>query len=214
MMISAGRACLAGRRAPGGVAVASAELPGRMALASADLSGTGGVQAGLAALALGLPAQTFCLTCTASDRAATEAWLALGTGLVLAAGPQWAAAVLAGETRVLAAQSAVAAYPGLELGAADYVEAAYLDLVSAAAAGLDRGDLLALNPPTPRLGGAAARALGFAGPVAVAPEGAGAAGPLCALSDALEQAAPGQTVLLVSYGAGSAADALLVRKEG
>lgn len=203
--------------------------PDRLALASMSLPYSRRVQAGLIAAALGLPAGTFCLECTTSARAATEAVRALGSGLVAAAGGALAAAVLLGEgggpatAAIEAAQSAVAEYPGLEFTLAgeqglrdvqvpDYAEAAYLDLVQAAAAGL-KADLLALNPPQARLAGVAARALGYRAAV-TAPEGAGAAGPLLALFAALEQAQAGQAVLLVSYGAGSAADALLVRKGG
>lgn len=195
-MIAAGRGCPGARAAH------------RLALASTELGGGARVHAGLVATALDLPPGTFCLECTASDRAATEAAGALGTGLVLAAGGPWAAAVLLDAP--LPMQSAVAAYPPAD--APDYVEMAYLDLVTEAARGM-RADLLALNPPAARLAPRAAAALGF--PRAfTAPEGAGAAGPLLALFDALEQAAPGQRVLLVSYGAGAAADALLVTKEG
>lgn len=204
----------------------------RLALASTGLPYARRVQAGLAALALDLPPATFCLECTTSDRAATEAMLALRTGLVLAADGGWAAAALLGDgpaparvvapvvASVLAVQSALAEYPGLaftpagegglrDVAVPDYAELAYLELVQKAAAGL-QADWLALNPPTPRLGQTAARALGFVGATCGPP---GAAGPLVALHQALGQASPGQLILLVSYGAGSAADALLVQKE-
>lgn len=189
----------------------------RLALASTSMPEARRVRAGLVALALGLPARTFCLESTTSHRAATEAMRALGTGLLLAADGDWAAALLLGdgpgEATVLAMQSALQEDPGLPGDyVPDYAEAAYLEILQRAAAGLE-ADLLALNPPQPRLARPAARALGFSQAV-TAPVGAGAAGPLIALRAALDQAAPGQRVLLVSYGAGSAADALLVRKEG
>lgn len=206
----------------------AALLPARLGLASCSLPYARRVQAGLIATALDLPASTFCLECTTSARAATEAMRGLGTGLVLAADGPFAAGILLGESGpgialVRAVQGALAEYPGLQFTPAgsvgvldvavpDYAEAAYLELVQTAASGL-RADRLALNPPTPKLGRVAARALGFAEAV-LAPEGAGAAGPLLALMAALAGVAPGQTVLLVSYGAGSAADALLVEKGG
>lgn len=217
MMLAAARPALAGHA-----------RPGRLALASMSLPYARRVQAGLVATALDLPAGTFCLECTTSARAATEAMRALGHGLVLAADGACAAAVLLGEgeaapARIVAAQSAVAEYPGLDFTPAgelavrdiqvtDYAESAYLDLVRTAAAGL-RADVLALNAPHARLSRLAAGALGF-GQAVLAPEGAGAAGPLLALFAALEQVPPGGSVLLVSYGSGSAADALLVEKRG
>lgn len=173
------------------------------------------VGAGLVALALDLPASTFCLTCTASERAGTEALLALGSGLVLAADGEWAAGLLIGDAAghggdplatVVATRSALAAYPGLGLGAPDYVEAACLDLVAAVTHGL-AGDCVLLGSADRRV---AARA-GFPGAMTAPP---GAAGVLYGLLEWLESARPGQTMLAVSYGAGSAADALLVRKEG
>lgn len=223
------------------------ERPDRLALASLSLPYTRRVQAGLMAEALSLPPSTFCLECTTSARAATEAIRALGTGLVLAADGGYGAALLladdgttAGgtapgaapggtvsgipaEATLLAAQSALADYPGLEFTPAGeqgirdvavpgYSEAAYLDLVAEAARGL-QADWLALNPPQPRLARRAAAHLGFREAVQ-APADSGAAGPLVALSAALERAQPGQRILLVSYGAGSAADALLVQKGG
>lgn len=186
----------------------------RLGLASTEMGCRGRVQAGLVAAALDLPAATFCLECTGSDRAATEAMLALREGLVLAADGEWAAGVLLGEgappiATLLAAQSAVAEYPDPG-GITDYAEAAYCEVIATATKGL-KGDYLAVNPPSPRLGKVAAGQLGFAeaftGP-------SGAAGPLVALFAALRRAGPGERVLLVSYGAGSAADALLFRKEG
>lgn len=214
---------------------AARSLPGapqvsKLGLASMSLPYARRVQAGMVADALNLPKGTFCLECTTSARAATEAVLALGAGLVLAADGAFGAAVLFGDAGsapspavIEATQSAVAEYPGLEFTQAgetdvrdvqvsDYTEAAYVDLLRAAAEGL-KADLLALNPPHPRLARRAAKELGFRDAV-LAPDRAGAAGPLLALSAALKQAAPGQHVLLVSYGAGSAADALLVRKGG
>lgn len=186
--------------------------PQRLALASMSLPGARRrVHAGLVAEALDLPRSTYCLECTTSARAATEAILALGSGLVLAADGSFAAGVLLGGAP-LEARSALAEYPGLDLGAADYDEAAFLDVVRAAAAGME-ADILALNPPHPRLARAAAAALGFRDPV-LAPEGSGAAGPLLALFAALDRAAPGQRVLLVSYGSGSTADAIVVQKGG
>lgn len=203
-------------------------LPARLGIASCSLPYARRVQAGLIAAALDLPPSTFCLECTTSTRAATEAIRALGSGLLLAAdGPYAAAALLAesgpGLAVIRQARSALAEYPGLQftptghsgvqdVAVPDYTEAAYLELVQAAAAGL-KADRLALNPPTPKLGHRAARALGFTDLV-LAPEGSGAAGPLIALKDALEGIAPGQSILLVSYGAGSAADALLIEKGG
>lgn len=205
------------------------QRPDRLAIASLSLPYSRRVQAGLVAEALDLPHSTFCLECTTSARAATEAIRALGTGLVLAADGRYGAAALllegrsAAGTTILAAQSALAEYPGLEFtpagerGVRDvavpgYAEAAYLDLVAVAARGL-QADWLALNPPQARLARRAAAHLGFRTAVQ-APTDAGAAGPLVALSAALEQARPGQRILLVSYGAGSAADALLVQKGG
>ncbi|HLO04565.1 MAG TPA: hypothetical protein VK191_15755 [Symbiobacteriaceae bacterium] len=203
-------------------------LPARLALASCSLPYARRVQAGLIAAALGLAPSTFCLECTTSARASTEAIRAVGTGLVLAADGRFAAALLLaasgpGLASLRAAQSALAEYPGLaftpaggeglqDVAVPDYTEAAYLELIQAAAAGL-KADRLALNPPTPRLGRVAARALGYPGAV-LAPEGSGAAGPLLALGEALASLTAGQTVLLVSYGAGSAADALLIEKGG
>lgn len=207
--------------------LAEGGMPDRLAIASQSLPYARRVQAGMISTALGMPAQTFCLECTTSARAATEAVRALGTGLVLAADGAFAAGLLLGDgdgaARILEARSALAEYPGLQFTPAgetevwdvqvpDYAEFAYLDLISRAAQGLE-ADLLALNPPHPRLGNAAARRLGF-GKATLAPEGSGAAGPLLALIAALEQAAPGQRILLVSYGAGSTADALLVEKGG
>jgi hypothetical protein len=184
----------------------------RLGLASVGLGAAAGA-AGLVALALDLPPATFCLTCTASDRAGTEALLALRDGLVLAADGEWAAGLLIGGDRegvplatVLATRSAVAAYPGLGLGAPDYTEAAYLDLVAEVTRGLE-GDLVLMAAADRRL---AARA-GYPR-AALAPPGA--AGLLYGLLEWLETAQPGQTLLAVSYGAGSAADALLVQKEG
>jgi 3-hydroxy-3-methylglutaryl CoA synthase len=192
------------------------------------------VQAGLVATALDLPPQTFCLECTTSERAGTAALRTLGSGLVLAADGEWAAGILLVRTgagpgggdqaagaagkasvkaTVLAEQSALGEYPGVgALAPPDYAEMAYLDLVRAAAAGI-KADRLVLNPPHPRLLKPAANLLGFRSATA-APAGGGAAGSLVGLLQALDDAAPGQTVLLVSYGTGSAADALLVRKEG
>ncbi len=204
-------------------------LPDRLALASMTLPYKRRVQAGMVAGALGLPTATFCLECTTSARAATEAMRALGTGLVVAADGNHAAALLLGDegpgapATVREARSALAEYPGLDFVLAgeqavrdvqvpDYAEFAYVDLVRTAAAGL-KADILALNPPQARLGKIGARALGFKDPV-LAPEGAGAAGPLLALIAALDKATAGQHVLLVSYGSGSAADALLVQKGG
>jgi hydroxymethylglutaryl-CoA synthase len=205
-----------------------APRPDRLGLASTSLPYARRVQAGLIATALDLPAATFCLECTTSARAATEAIRALGTGLILAADGAYAAALLLGEAgpglgTIRAARGALAEYPGLaftpagatglhDVAVPDYAEAAYLELVRAAAEGL-RADRLALNPPTPRLGRIAARALGFAEAVTAPPE-SGAAGPLLALHAALAGMAPGQTLLLVSYGAGSAADALVIEKGG
>lgn len=209
------------------------ERPDRLALASLSLPYKRKVQAGLVAEALGLPKSTFCLECTTSARAATEAMRALGSGLILAHGGSHAAGLLLAEEgsaagaeplgRILAMQSALAEYPGLDFVPAGeeaprdvavpgYAEAAYLDLVREAARGLE-ADWLALNPPESRLGRRAAAALGFR-EAAQAPAGAGAAGPLLALAAAMASAQPGQRILLVSYGSGSAADAILIQKGG
>lgn len=221
MMLEAARRTLAG-----------GERPDRLALASLSLPYSRRVQAGLIAEALGLPRTTFCVECTTSARAATEAIRALGSGLVLAHGGSHAAGILLAERggagdaplgRILAVQSALAEYPGLDFVPAGeeaprdvkvpgYAEAAYLDLVREAARGLE-ADWLALNPPEGRLGRRAAAALGFR-EAAQPPSGAGAAGPLLALFAAMGAARPGDRILLVSYGAGSAADAILIEKGG
>lgn len=209
----------------------------RLALASTALPYTRRVQAGLITAALGLPVRSFCLECCTSDRAATEALLALGSGLVIAADGRGAAAVLLAPLApvppfplavIETHSSALAEWPGLEFterGATglrdvqtpDYTQAAYLEVVLAAVQGLSAPGqgpaapaLAVVAAPSQKLAQTAASAAGVT-TVRLAPPGA--AGPLIGLAAALQEIGPGERVLLVAYGPGSAADALLVRKE-
>lgn len=218
---------------------AHAEPVNRLAIASTNLPYTRRVQAGLVAAALGLPLGTFCLECTTSERAATEAMLALGSGLVVAADERGAAAVLLGPghgdqvspaplAMIVAHSSAVAEWPGLdfiERGAVDvrdirtpdYAQSAYLDVALAAVQGLPSDPAAApaiavVAAPNARLAQTVAAVRGV-GARQVHLASSGAAGPLLGLATALDGLRPGERALLVAYGAGSAADALLVRKE-
>ncbi|MDF2629330.1 MAG: hypothetical protein K0R39_3161 [Symbiobacteriaceae bacterium] len=202
-------------------------LPGRvdcLALASMDLPGRRGVQAGLLAGALGL-GEVFVCEHTTSARAGTEALLAQwgllsargGVGLTVEVAPgHGAAALLLAEGGGLAAidgfASVCAEDPGLELGVPDYVAACYTRaLTQAARCCMDRLGTgpeayrhLVLNPPVPRLGPVAARAVGCSAQQTVTV----AAVPLLGLTQVLPGAAPGERVLLLAYGSGSACDAI------
>lgn len=205
-----------------------------LSLASTSLPYARRVQAGMLSGALGLGTGLFVTEHTTSERAGTEALITQvgllrgqpGARVLVVAAATVAVALLLADEGDVARVEGVASYasddPGLkftrsgedrlrDVQVADYTAAAYTEAVRGAAGSLLRNlgrsaadyRFVVLNPPEPQLARRGAEAIG-----AGAQQCQAATEPLQGLASALDAARPGDRILLVAYGSGSAADAI------